>query len=132
VALCTPPATTCNANLVGYTALNPNAYYIQAGAGTLPTTARNTLPGRPIDNIDMTASKKIAINDRFGFEFQAIAYNVLNHAQYVPGSIDGIGSTSTAAAGTAYLNASNPAFNVVGKEWSNSARSMQLVGKFIF
>ena len=132
IALCTPPATTCSADLVGYTALNPSAYYIQAGAGTLPTTARNTLPGRPIDNIDMTASKRIAITDRFGFEFQAIAYNVLNHAQYVPGSIDGVGSTNTSAAGTAYLRADNPAFNVVGKEWSNSARSMQLVGKFIF
>jgi hypothetical protein len=132
VALCTPPATTCTANLVGYTALNPSAYYIQAGAGTLPTTARNTLPGRPIDNIDMTASKKIAITDRFGFEFQAIAYNVLNHAQYVPGNLDNVGGTNTSAAGTAYLRADNPAFNVVGKEWSNSARAMQLVGKFIF
>jgi hypothetical protein len=132
VALCTPPATTCNANLVGYTALNPSAYYIQAGAGTLPTTARNTLPGRPIDNIDLSAAKKIAITERFGFEFRVIAYNVLNHAQYVPGNIDNIGATNTSAAGTAYLRADNPAFNVVGKEWSNSARSMQLVGKFIF
>jgi Carboxypeptidase regulatory-like domain/TonB dependent receptor len=45
-----PTATTCNANLVGYVAVNPNAYYIQAGAGTLPNSPRNSLTTAPINN----------------------------------------------------------------------------------
>jgi hypothetical protein len=132
VALCGVGVTECSKDEVGYLALNPGAYYIQAGSGTLPTAARNTLPGRPIDNVDFSAAKKIAITDRLYFEFSAVALNVLNHAQYVPGQLSSIGATGTAGAGQAYLNAANPFFNVVGKEWTNSARSMVLTGKFNF
>ena len=37
---------------VGYLVANPNARYIQAGLGVYANGGRNTLPGRPIDNID--------------------------------------------------------------------------------
>lgn len=129
---CTPPATTCAANTVGYVAKNPNAYYVVAGQGTLPNAERNTLPGLPINNFSMSATKRITFFDRYGIEFQAQAFNLFNHAQYVPGQIDQIGSTSTAGAGTGYLTAGNAAFNLPGKEWSAHARSLQLSGKFTF
>src|SRR5271168_4616990 len=47
-SLCGAGVTQCNANLVGYVANNPNAYYIQGGKGTLSNGERNTLPIRPI------------------------------------------------------------------------------------
>jgi hypothetical protein len=128
------PAATpqCPNSEVGYLATNTSAYYITAGAGTLPNVGRNTLAGRPIDNVDLTASKKITIKEHYGFEFQAIAFNVLNHAQYVPGNISTIGGSNTSGAATGYLTSSSAGFNLVGNEWTAHARSMELVGKFTF
>ena len=62
---CTPPATTCNGNLVGYLAKNQNAYYITSGKGTLPDAERNTLAGRPIDNLTVAAGKRINFTERY-------------------------------------------------------------------
>ena len=131
-ACTTAQAGLCAGSQIGWLATNPNAYYVKAGAGTLPTAARNTLPGNPIDNIDMSASKKIAITEKYSFEFSAEAFNLFNHAQYVPGSLGTIAGTSTSAASTGYINPASSAFDNVGKEWGAHARSLQLVGKFIF
>lgn len=133
--LCTAGSTRCNANLVGYQAVNPNAYYVTAGSGTLPNQERNTLASRPIDNVTLTAGKRIAFSDRYAFEFQAEAFNLLNHAQYVPGNIDSIGGTSTTSANTAiinYLNPAQPNFNRPETVFNNHPRSMQLSAKFNF
>jgi hypothetical protein len=132
---CTGGAATCNGNLVGYLATNPNAYYVVAGKGTLPNQERNTLPGRPIDNLALTAGKRISFGERYSFEFQAQAFNVLNHAQYVPGNINDIGGTSSTTSNTAildYLTASSPNFNKPYTAYGNHPRTMQLVGKFNF
>lgn len=133
--VCTPPATRCNANLVGYQALNPGAYYIVAGKGTLPTAERNTLAGNPIDNVTMAAGKKITFTERYSFEFQVQAFNLLNHAQYVPGDIDGISSTATTTANTtllSYLTAGKSNFNQPQTVYTAHARSLQLAAKFNF
>jgi hypothetical protein len=131
-ANCPVATPQCPNSEVGYLATNPGAYYITAGAGTLPNVGRNTLAGRPVDNIDLNATKKFTIKERYGFEFQALAFNVLNHAQYVPGNISSIGGSNTSGAATAYLTSSSPGFNQVGSEWTAHARSMELVGKFTF
>jgi len=130
---CTPPDTQCDANLVGYVADNPNAYYIQAGVGTLPNASRNTLPMRPINNIDFALIKRINITERLAFEFQAQAFNVLNHAQYLPGSINNVNTDLTASAlSTQFQTVSSPLFNHPEKIFPNNARTMQLAGKISF
>ncbi|MEO8735907.1 MAG: carboxypeptidase regulatory-like domain-containing protein [Edaphobacter sp.] len=130
---CDAPATTCPGNLVGYVAANPNAYYIQAGAGTLPNAARNTLPIRPIDNIDFALIKRINITERVAFEFQAQAFNVLNHAQYLPGSLNNVDTDLTASAlSTQFQTVSSPLFNHPEKLFKSNARGMQLAGKLSF
>ena len=121
----------CDANLVGYIANDPNAQYVQAGRGTLPNTARNTLPTRPINNFDLSAFKRITFRDRYNFEFGAQAFNVLNHAQYTPGSINNVNNTSFTA---------NYNLQTVGKSFfnhpenifQNNARSLQLSAKIAF
>ena len=130
---CGAGVATCDANLVGYVAANPNAYYIQAGAGVLPTAQRNTLPIRPIDNIDLTLSKRLSITERTAFEFQAMAFNVLNHAQYLPGSLNGV-QTDTGAftLSTQFQTVSSPLFNHPEKIFSSNARGMQLAAKVSF
>ncbi len=121
----------CTASLTGYVAEDPTAYYIKAGLGTLPNVSRNTLPIRPIDNIDMSAYKKITFLEHYNFEFGAQAFNVLNHAQYLPGSIDSVsvnGFTSTYA----FQTVGNSAFGVPGKVFGNNPRSMILTTKIVF
>jgi hypothetical protein len=127
-----PTATQCDANTVGYIITNPNAYYIQAGAGTLPTGGRNTLPTRPINNFDASAYKRLTFHERYSFEFGVQAYNVLNHAQYTPGTVNNINSTSNT---TTYLNfqtVDNAFFGQPGKVFLNNARTLQLSGKLFF
>lgn len=132
VAAASAPTSGCASQVAGYQAIT-NARYVTAGPGTLPTAERNTLPGRPIDNLTMTAGKRIAITERYSFEFQAMAYNVFNHAQYVPGATDSIGSTSTIGVATNYLDpARSTSFNAPQKLWTNHARSMQLSAKLNF
>ncbi|WP_213806561.1 TonB-dependent receptor [Granulicella sp. dw_53] len=130
---CPAGVAQCDANLVGYVADNPNAFYIQAGAGTLPTAARNTLPIRPIDNIDVTLSKRLNLTEGVAFEFQAMAFNVLNHAQYLPGSLNGVQRNNDAAnISTQFQTVSSPLFNHPEKVFDSNARGMQLAAKISF
>jgi hypothetical protein len=125
------PVTQCDANTVGYTADNPNAYYIQAGPGTLPTASRNSLPIRPIDNIDVAAYKRITFRDHYSFEFGAQAFNVLNHAQYQPGTLDNVNGPSYTDSYN-FQTVTSAAFNQPQKEFLNNARSVQLSAKINF
>jgi hypothetical protein len=117
--------------IIGYSAINPNAYYIQAGLGTLPNAARNTLPIRPIDNIDVGLYKRITFHDRYSLEAGVQAFNVLNHPQYQPGNIDNVNNPSFTSSYN-FQTVTNAFFNHPEKEFLNQARAMQLTGKIIF
>jgi Carboxypeptidase regulatory-like domain len=126
------PTSQCAGNLVGYFANNPNAYYIQAAAGVLPNAARNTLPIRPIDNVDLSASKRINITERIAFQFQAQAFNLLNHPQYIPGSINTINTSATNTLSTQFQTVSSPGFNQPQLLFNSNARYLQLSAKLNF
>jgi hypothetical protein len=129
-SLCAPKAT-CSANLVAYQAVNPNARYIVAQKGAMPTSQRNTEPIRPINNFDATAIKRFNFTERYALEFQAQAFNLLNHAQYIPGTIDNINSPGYTTQ-SSFQTASNAGFNQPGKFFLANARTMQLALKFSF
>ena len=116
---------------VGYSAVNPKAYYIEAGPGTLPTASRNTLPIRPIDNIDLAAYKRFTVFEHYSIEFGAQAFNVANHAQYIPGSVDNVNSMGYTTSYN-FQTVTNAFFNRPDKEFLNNARTMQLSAKFLF
>ncbi len=125
------PVLDAGGNTVGYTAIDPTAYYIQAGAGTLPTSSRNTLPIRPINNLDASVFKRFTAFDHYSVEFGAQAFNVLNHAQYQPGTIDNVNGPSYTASYN-YQTVTSAFFNRPDKEFLNQARTMQLSAKFLF
>jgi hypothetical protein len=122
----------CSANTVAYVAKNPNAEYITAAAGTLPNGQRNTEPINPINDLDLTAIKRFNFGEARSIEFQAQAYNVFNHAQYVPGSINNVSNPGYSTLNTAYQIASNPGFRQAGSFFKANARTMQLTLKFNF
>lgn len=115
---------------VAYTAINPNAYYIQAAPGAMPNASRNTLAGRPIDNLDASAYKRLTFRDHYTFELGVQAFNVLNHAQYVPGSVNDVAAVSYV--GLNYTTVSSSTFNHPEQIFSNNARVLQLSGKIHF
>ncbi len=129
----------CQSDTTGYAAgslasgvFTPsNAYYVEAGPGTLPTAGRNTLPVRPIDNIDLSLYKRLAFHENYTFEVGAQAFNVANHAQYIPGTIDNVNVTSYTASYN-FQTVSNSFFNRPDKEFKNNARTMQLSAKILF
>jgi len=122
--------------LVAYQANSPNARYVVAGLGALANVGRNTLPLRPIDNIDFTVAKRFNLTERFKFEFQAQFLNILNHPQYVGGFLDRVDSVSFAAGAspgpTSFLTPSSSAFNHPDLGFASNARQLQLVAKFSF
>jgi Carboxypeptidase regulatory-like domain len=123
--------TNSNGDTVAYLAANPDAYYIQAGQGAYATAGRNTLPIRPIDNLDITAVKRISFTERYAFEFQAQAFNSLNHPQFISGSINTINSVGDTSSSN-FLLPNNSLFNQPEKVFSSNSRTLQLTAKFIF
>jgi len=125
-------ATTAIANTtVAYIASNPNAQYIQAGLGALATSGRNTEPTRPINNVDMTLIKRFSVRERFHFEVQGQALNLFNHAQFIPGAINDVGSVTGTGLG-GYVNSNSVNFNNPEAFFTSNARVIQVVGKFIW
>ena len=129
----------CSSDTTGYAAgslatgafVPSNAYYVEAGPGTLPTAGRNTLPIRPIDNVDLSLLKRLAFHDRYSVEFGAQAFNLANHAQYIPGTVDNV-NTSAYTTSYNFQTVSSALFNRPDKEFKNNARTMQLSAKFLF
>jgi hypothetical protein len=123
----------CAANTVAYIANNPSAYYITAGLGALATASRNTLPLRPINDVDATATKSFQIHESIGIEFMAQAFNLFNHPQFISGSINTINSVGDTSTSTLnFLKPSSAGFNRPEQAFSSNARSMQLAVKLHF
>jgi hypothetical protein len=129
----------CRNDTIGYSAgsigsgafVSSNAYYVQAGPGTLPNASRNTLPIRPIDNVDIGVYKRVTAFGHYSVEVGAQAFNVLNHAQYQPGAIDNVNGPSFTA-NYNFQTVTSAAFNHPEKVFSNNPRTMQLSAKFSF
>jgi hypothetical protein len=117
--------------IVGYFAKNPNAQYIEANLGALATAGRNTLATPRTNNWDLTVVKKFNTTERTSLELQANAFNIFNHSQFLPGSVNTVNSIGFTTI-TSFVRATNAAFNDPSQAFSNNARVMQLVAKFIF
>ncbi len=119
-------------NIVAYQAVNPNARYVIAQMGTLPTSSRNTLQTPPIDNIDITAAKHFKFGERYQVDFMAQAFNLFNHPQWVTGSINNVNSISTVNGQRNFFIPNAPNFNNAEQTFPSNARTMQLALKLIF
>jgi len=121
------------AGVVGYLANSSTAQYVQAGPGALANVGRNTLQLAPINDLDITALKRFSITERFKVEFQAQAFNLFNHPQYVGGFINDVAPIGfTGAAQRNILIPGTPVFNTPSQEFASNARTLQLVLKIIF
>jgi len=133
-----PAGVTCGKSasypyLVGYVANDPTATYVQAGFGALTNTGRNTMAMPRTDNVNFSMGKKFYISERMNFEFQAQAFNLLNHPQWIPGSLFDVGAyTSTAATVRPIVTTGSATFNKPWTAFSSNPRYLQLVAKINF
>jgi Carboxypeptidase regulatory-like domain/TonB dependent receptor len=142
IPLCNSTVVTCPgsvadahsdpAGVVGYLATNPSAQYIEAGYGARANVGRNTLQLDPTNNFDLTALKRISINERFKVEFRASASNVLNHAQYIGGFLNDVGAIGFTGTERNMLLPQNGAFNTPSAVFSSNPRALTLSLKIFF
>ncbi len=120
-------------SVVAYLANNPNARYIQTGAGAESTIGRNTFLLDPINNFDFSIFKNFRIGETKFFQIRADFFNALNHPQYVPGSVNSVDPVGTT--GLTTLNQVNPLtldFLNPSKVLSSNPRVIQLAARFNF
>jgi hypothetical protein len=67
--------------------LNPAAF-ARPAAGQLGTLGKGAVRGKPITNIDFSMAKNWRYKERYGFQFRAEFFNVLNHANFVGYDLD--------------------------------------------
>ncbi len=84
------PLMNSSGQTVAYVALNPNARYVSAPSGTLPTGGRNLIALNPIDDVDLTLAKRIDITERWKVQFAIRVFNLFNHPQYAGGYLDDV------------------------------------------
>ncbi|MBV9265124.1 MAG: TonB-dependent receptor, partial [Acidobacteriaceae bacterium] len=131
--------TTDPSKLVAYVADDSSARYAIAGKGTLPNVGRNTLPLRPIDNVDLSLVKRFAITERLRFEFQAQLSNALNHPQFTGGYVNHVDGGNPALVNLIssggvrnILTPGNPVFDRPDLAFSSNPRQVTFVGKITF
>jgi Carboxypeptidase regulatory-like domain len=127
------PLTNSNGDVVAYLADNPNAGYIQAGKGTIATGGRNTMHLNPIDDIDMSATKRVNVTERVSMEFSARVVNLFNHPQYIGGFLSDVAPDSiTGNLQREVLEPQTTIFDMASQGYSSNPRFMQLALKLIF
>ncbi|HZQ20183.1 MAG TPA: carboxypeptidase regulatory-like domain-containing protein [Terriglobales bacterium] len=118
--------------IVGWQAVNPNAQYIIAGFGTVPTAPRNTIQTPPINNWDVTLSKHIYATERVHFDLMASFLNAFNHPQFVTGSPDQGQPISDAGSQRNYFIPNSPNFENARLSFPSNARQSVLGLKISF
>jgi carboxypeptidase family protein len=117
--------------IVAYAAKSSTAKYIRAGLYANMNLGRNTLPARHINNLDFTALKRFSFTEQMKMEFSAQALNVLNHPQFVPGSLNDVQSIGYTGS-RSFLTPGSAVFNNPEGVFPSNARALQLALKFIF
>jgi hypothetical protein len=77
--------------------------------------------------------KRFTVKEGMNIEIQAQAFNLFNHAQYVPGFLNQVNLLGFTGSGAAqFVRANNSQFANLANAFSNQPRTMQLVAKFTF
>lgn len=119
--------------VVAYVANNPNARYIQTGAGAESTIGRNTFLLPPINNFDFSIFKNFRIGETKFIQIRADFFNAFNHPQYVPGSVNSVDPVATT--GLTTLNQVTPLtldFLNPSAVLSSNPRVIQVAARFNF
>jgi len=119
--------------VVAYLANNPNARYIQTGDGAQSNIGRNSFLLPPINNTDFSIFKNFRFGESKYIQIRADFFNVFNHPQYVPGSVNSVDPVGTT--GLTTLNQVTPLtldFLNPSAVLSSNPRVIQVAARFNF
>ena len=122
-------------SIVAYLADNPNAQYIQAGRGALANAGRNTLQLPGINNVDFSVFKNFNFGETKRIQLRADFFNLFNHPQYVPGSVNGgesVAQNTSNVQGLTQIGLSPTTFNRPDLIFTSHPRAIQLALRFDF
>ena len=112
---------------VGYVAANPNAKYIQAGAGAVANLGRNTFDSPAFNVWNLALLKDDALTERVRLRFRLEAYNVFNHPNFTIGNLSVFPSTTNALTqGYASLTGVPAGTFLNSKMFNGGGRQLQL------
>ncbi len=117
------------ANVVGYVANNPSAYFVQAQSGVITNSGRNTVRAPGLNQWNMSFGKTTKLTEKVDFQLRADAFDVFNHRQFTPGNTTVFGP---GGAGSQYSNLTNINFLNAPIFFDGGSRTMQIVAKFTF
>lgn len=120
-----------SANIVAYVARNPTAQYILAGLGARTNSGRQTLPSGRINNWDVQLKKQFTFGEVRKLQFGAQAFNLFNHAQYVPGYVSNVQFKDSNETRN-HLIPGNAIFNQPDQVYRSNSRTMILTARFEF
>jgi hypothetical protein len=120
-----------SASTVAYVAQNSNARYVQAGQGAYPNGGRNTLPLRPIDNIDFQVLKRIGIRENMRFEIGAQFSNLFNHPQWTGDLLNDVYPNQYNNT-RSFLLTGDRTFGRFDQFYTSNPRSTTIVARFVF
>lgn len=129
------PLTNSAGATVAYLALNPNARYIVAGRGAYANGGRNTLAGRPINNVDLNILKDIHAGEMMRLQFSAQFFNLFNHPQFVPAFLNRVDNPlipNNSGAVFNYLTPGTATFNNPEAVFGSNPRGIHLALKLLF
>ena len=93
----------------------------------------NTMALRPINNFDIQMKKEFKFTESLKFQIAAQAFNLLNHPQFVPGSINSVYPQDThAQTGRNFLIPGTRIFNDFSQAYSNNPRNILLSARILF
>jgi len=136
IASIDPGCSEGSANVAGYVAQNPNARYVQARVGALPTVGRNSF-GTPGINIwNMGLFKNTKLTEKATLQFRVDTFNIFNHqnfslAQPTVFQTGVLIGTVNNALSTTYSNVTSPLF-LNERQFTGGNRTMQLGVKVLW
>jgi hypothetical protein len=121
-----------NNGIVAYIARSSTAQYVVAGLGARTNAGRQTLPSGRINNWDVQLKKQFVWGDGVRrLQFAAQAFNIFNHAQYIPGYINNVQFKDSADTRN-HLIPGNPLFNRPDQVYNSNSRTMTITARFQF
>jgi Carboxypeptidase regulatory-like domain len=106
---------------------NPSAYATPT-ALTFGNSGRNSQRNPDYLNFDMALLKHFAINERYGFDFRAEAFNIFNHTEWLPIAGDAGSAANVNGAFTNVLNTTS----IFRPNGAHDPRILQFALKFLF
>jgi hypothetical protein len=120
-----------SSTIVAYVANNPNARYVQAGAGVFANAGRNTYPLRRTDDVDLQLMKRFSFSETKRFEIAGQAFNIFNHPQWTGDLLNDVYPNQNNNTRN-FLLVDNGEFGRFDHFFTSNPRTLTIVARIVF